>query len=306
MANLSKPSSRSATDSALRQKYLKAIRVGDSDAADAIIESALSKKQASPDALYLEVLLPSQRKIGELWATGKLTVAEEHRASQITLSQMDILRRAMKPLEKNGKHVVIAAPENDPHYIPCRVVSDFLVRDGWTVDCLGAGTPTKDLVKFIAQCKPDLLGLSTTLAEAVPTARAAIKQVKKHHPSLPILIGGSAFAAFPELLDNLGHDVYAPDIATAIMRSRELVGLPNRSKDLDSWLTLIGRRIQELRSRKGMRQQDLAEQAQIDRAYLSTLEHGKQNLTVGAMLKLANALQVDLAELFQGERSGLS
>jgi transcriptional regulator with XRE-family HTH domain len=59
----------------------------------------------------------------------------------------------------------------------------------------------------------------------------------------------------------------------------------------------LGRRVQELRSGKGWTQQQLAESAGFDRTYISGLEHGKQNPTLGALLRLARALEVPLDRL---------
>ena len=53
----------------------------------------------------------------------------------------------------------------------------------------------------------------------------------------------------------------------------------------------------ELRSGKGWTQQQLAESAGLDRTYISGLEHGKQNPTLGALLRLAGALEVPLDRL---------
>jgi transcriptional regulator with XRE-family HTH domain len=55
--------------------------------------------------------------------------------------------------------------------------------------------------------------------------------------------------------------------------------------------------VQEIRSGKGWTQQQLAESAGLDRTYISGLEHGKQNPTLGALLRLARALDVPLERL---------
>ena len=49
-----------------------------------------------------------------------------------------------------------------------------------------------------------------------------------------------------------------------------------------------------------MSQQDLAQAADLDRAYLSSVEHGKQNISIGAISKLAKALNLTIEELLIG------
>ena len=46
-----------------------------------------------------------------------------------------------------------------------------------------------------------------------------------------------------------------------------------------------------------MNQQELADASGLDRTYISLVEHGKRNLSIGAVLKIANALEVPLGDL---------
>jgi XRE family transcriptional regulator, regulator of sulfur utilization len=57
----------------------------------------------------------------------------------------------------------------------------------------------------------------------------------------------------------------------------------------------LGRRVRQLRDRKGWTQEDLAGHAQIQRTYLAEIELGKRNPTVQ---KLANAFHLGIAALF--------
>ncbi len=69
---------------------------------------------------------------------------------------------------------------------------------------------------------------------------------------------------------------------------------------LASYLKGLGRRISTLRKERSMSQQQLADTADLDRTYISAVEHGKQNVTVGAIVKLAVALQIPLDDLMVG------
>ena len=61
---------------------------------------------------------------------------------------------------------------------------------------------------------------------------------------------------------------------------------------------LIGRRIKELRRRKGFSQEQLAEKADINSKYLSRMERGTENPTLDMLIKLSNALEVEMWEMF--------
>ncbi len=63
---------------------------------------------------------------------------------------------------------------------------------------------------------------------------------------------------------------------------------------------MIGMRIKELRiSKKNMNQEDFANCINADRAFLSRIESGKQNLTLDSILKVCSHLDVSLSEFFE-------
>lgn len=69
---------------------------------------------------------------------------------------------------------------------------------------------------------------------------------------------------------------------------------------------LTGLRIRELRRSKGMSQEVLAERVGISSKYLSSIERGKENPTFDTFIKLAAALHIELASLFDFSHKGKS
>jgi transcriptional regulator with XRE-family HTH domain len=63
---------------------------------------------------------------------------------------------------------------------------------------------------------------------------------------------------------------------------------------------LLGRRIRELRKRRGWRQIDLAEHAGVNENYVSDLEIGKKEACVRLLQKIADGLGVSIAKLMDG------
>ncbi len=60
----------------------------------------------------------------------------------------------------------------------------------------------------------------------------------------------------------------------------------------------VGKRVKELRNKIGISQEELADIAQLDRTYITSVERGKRNISIVNVEKLAKALQVSLAEFF--------
>lgn len=61
---------------------------------------------------------------------------------------------------------------------------------------------------------------------------------------------------------------------------------------------MIGSRIRDIRTKKGLTQDELAEEMGINPKYLSGIERGKENPTMTTLINLAKALGVPIAEVF--------
>jgi len=69
---------------------------------------------------------------------------------------------------------------------------------------------------------------------------------------------------------------------------------------------LAGLRIRTLRKSRGLSQEQLAEKTGISSKYLSSIERGLENPTFDTFIKLAEALQIELHELFNFFHEGKS
>ncbi|MCC7178435.1 MAG: helix-turn-helix transcriptional regulator [Acidobacteria bacterium] len=64
------------------------------------------------------------------------------------------------------------------------------------------------------------------------------------------------------------------------------------------FLKQLGNRIRELRARAGLSQEALADEAGLDRSYMSGVERGVRNVSVLALAKIAKALHQPITALF--------
>lgn len=62
----------------------------------------------------------------------------------------------------------------------------------------------------------------------------------------------------------------------------------------------LGWRVRQLRDARKWTQEKLAEHADLDRSYIAGIEAGLRNPSVQSVWKIAQALDVTLATLFQG------
>ncbi len=71
---------------------------------------------------------------------------------------------------------------------------------------------------------------------------------------------------------------------------------------MKSPLLQFGERVKKVRLERGLSQEDLAEQAELHRNYVSQIECGRRNLSLLNILKLARALKVPASKLIENIR----
>lgn len=282
--------------SRLKQRYLDAVLIGEATSAGLVVEEGLKQGFGMFD-IYLSILVPTQIDLGQAWHDGKVNVAQEHLATQITLDQMDRLRSQIFPRSKLGFRVAVTTVEGDSHFIGARMVADFFLADGWDVDFLGASTPGPDLVELVRRRSVDLVAISITNADSFPRLEWTVGSLATLANPPKILLGGAVLGDTPDLAIKMGADAVAQNLTDAVLEARRLIGIAKEPVSLNDHLQNMGRKVQEIRKGLGWNQQQLADSADLDRTYISAVEHGKQNLTLGAIVKLADGLGVELGQL---------
>lgn len=63
----------------------------------------------------------------------------------------------------------------------------------------------------------------------------------------------------------------------------------------------VGWNLRRLRAEREVNQEDFAADSGFDRGYISGVERGVRNPSIGSLEKIADAMKVDVAELFDRE-----
>lgn len=61
---------------------------------------------------------------------------------------------------------------------------------------------------------------------------------------------------------------------------------------------LVGLRIKELRNQLGISQEELANRAELDRTYITSVEKGRRNISIGTLEKITKQLGCTMHEFF--------
>jgi len=167
---------------------------------------------------YVEVIEQSLYEVGRLWETGHISVAQEHLATAIVnrLMLIHFLRAGL--VEASKPKVVIVAAPNELHEVGASMVADLLQQHGWEVDYLGANMPKEDLLKYLRESKPYILGISVVMPYNLASVREIIDSIRRDTSicGIKIMVGGVAFKHSEELWRQVGADAYAVDGHAAI------------------------------------------------------------------------------------------
>jgi methanogenic corrinoid protein MtbC1 len=196
---------------------------GDEAGAWTIVENALTSTLA-PQDVHLELLAPALRRIGAEWEAGRLSVADEHRA---TVVAGRLIARLGPRFARRGRKrgvVVVAAPAGETHALPGAMLSDLLRGAGFEVVDLGADTPAASIVEaaeHATRLVAVLIGVTSTGHDR--TVRAAIAAVRAAGIEAPVLVGGAAITG-TEHAERLGAFAWTgPDGGTALATLEQLL-----------------------------------------------------------------------------------
>jgi len=147
------------------------------------------------------ILLPLQRRIGELWHENRLNVAVEHYVTKIVQQKFFSVMNQL-PVNEFGPRVLIACPEGEFHEIGAQAAAYIAAARGCHVYYLGPNLPASDLREFCERIKPDLVLLSLTEARSDAATRQLLLELESLSARWPVAVGGQGARAIEQLLQN--------------------------------------------------------------------------------------------------------
>lgn len=186
------PTGRGRTKARAPRELVDRMVAGDEAGAWSIVEGAVSSG-LDPDEVHLALLVPALRIIGDEWAAGALTVAEEHRASSIAYRLVGRLGPRFARRGRKRGTVVIGAPPGERHGLPGAIVADLLRGAGFDVFDTGPDTPAISFVES-AQLADRLVAvlIGVTSAGLDDVVVSTVEALHDAGLPAPVLVGGAA------------------------------------------------------------------------------------------------------------------
>lgn len=167
--------------------------------------------------IFQDILTPALIHIGELWATGVITVGQEHEVSEVCRDL--ISRLSLHPgLARSTPHsrvVLTACIQHERHDLGLRMITALLRERGATVHFLGSDTSLEFIEEAIEMRCPDVVVLSVTMphnrwtVEAVLISLQQIAIRRPHH--FRVMLGGRGTSDYASDLAAKGGYVLQTD-----------------------------------------------------------------------------------------------
>lgn len=185
---------------------------GDDYTAGEIVLGAAAAGVAA-ETVLLDVIGAVQQRVGREWAANQLTVAQEHAVTAINERAIGALTRTLGRPQPHRGRVSVACVDGEWHALPARLLAEVLTLRGFRVDYLGAQVPTPHLINHLHRTGPDVVALSSSVANRLPAAHATITACQA--AGVPVMVGGAAFGPDGRYARLFGAEAWAPDARAA-------------------------------------------------------------------------------------------
>lgn len=162
---------------------------GDTDGARSLVRRLVSDG-VSVSEVVEEVLAGAQHEIGERWHENRCSVVDEHVATEVVRTTLEVALATPRQSPAHRGSVAIACAEGDWHGLAARFQAELLREQGWSVRFLGASAPSDQVQSYLARKVPAALVITCSFPLALGGAARLAQSA--HAVGVPVLIGGRA------------------------------------------------------------------------------------------------------------------
>jgi methanogenic corrinoid protein MtbC1 len=194
----------------------------------------LRARGATLDRLYLDLLAPAARRLGQLWVEDLCSFADV----TVALTRLQHLVRELSPaFVVDGRtadvrrRIALLPVPGEQHTFGLVMVGEFFQRAGWDV-CSEPATTDAELLALVEQEWFAVIGLSVGCDSLVARLPALIRAVRRvsSNPDIGVMVGGRVFTENASLAALVGADATAADGRQATLQAETLLALlPTRA-----------------------------------------------------------------------------
>jgi MerR family transcriptional regulator, light-induced transcriptional regulator len=192
------------------------------------------------ESLYLDLIAPTARNLGQMWADDLCNFADV----TIATGRLQQILRRLSPafgrtvqVPQDGRRLLLLPAPGEQHTLGLAMVADFFSRAGWHVsnggittlaDGAGGFAGVADAIRQVRDDWFDVVGFSLGRSSGLSGLARLVGQLRRasRNRGIGILVGGPVFAEDPALVARVGADAMArtgqdaPAVAEGLLASR--------------------------------------------------------------------------------------
>lgn len=192
---------------------------GESESANSYVR-ALLDAGASQEHVFLDLLAPCARWLGEMWEEDRYDFSQVTiglwRLQRVLHEQGSRFNQLARP-DAESHRALLAAVPGAQHTFGVVMAAEFFSRAGWDVECEPKAT-WGDLQSRLSTDWFDMFGLSIATSDSIPHVASAILDMRQASANRDVfvMVGGPMAAQLPELAGLCGADAMAGEASSAV------------------------------------------------------------------------------------------
>jgi MerR family transcriptional regulator, light-induced transcriptional regulator len=216
-------------DRAAVAAFATLMRRQDTTAADAYVKN-LRTSGVLLDQIYLELMAPAARALGEMWDDDKADFVEV----TLALSRLQRMVQAhsgeplgasdVESLAPSRYSVLLAPTPGETHTFGLTLLGEYFRQGGWDT-VIDPGLTRDNLVKLVKQNAFDVVGLTLAHERLIPVLTNTISDLRRAAGDRPlvIMVGGAMFAEKVCTIADVNADGWAVDARSAVRTATRLI-----------------------------------------------------------------------------------
>jgi len=191
-----------ATVEEIFAECIEAIKNYDAKKLESILLNASSK--LTQPILIESLIIPLVYKVGELWHSGEIRVANEHLASSAIRGFLYNLLESYS-LSNSAPVLVSGTPRGQEHELGALIAGVVAASSGWRVVYLGTNLPAEEISAVVSHLNARVVALSIVYPNDDLHLKHELKKFKHLIPDgVSIIVGGRASNGYYDVLDEIG------------------------------------------------------------------------------------------------------
>lgn len=187
----------------------------------------LRERGLSMDSLFIELLEPTARHLGDLWDLDQCDFVDVTLGVSRLQKLLAVFNNShTAPSLDSRRSVLMAMTPGDQHFFGVTMVERFLLASGWRVQTETAAT-AEDIAAAVKNRWFAVAGLTAGSEQMLDSLMATIKLIRQQssNPEIGVMVGGPLFTSNPALAAEVGADATASNAPAAVLTAQKLFDL---------------------------------------------------------------------------------